>query len=442
MIRVEPEDVGLSTARLRRIGSVMQTYIDEGKIPGLSVMLARRGKIAYAECFGKRDDPEVPMTQDTICQIFSMTKPIVSVAVLMLYEEGRFQLNDPVSHYIPEFQDTKVYVEGDGDRIVLADQERPMSIRHLLTHSSGLHYPWKMAPTLLPLLEEARLDDPERTTQDFVKELARLPLSFQPGTSWAYGQSHDVLGYLVEVISGMPLDVFLKQRIFGPLGMPDTGFDVPPDKIGRFAAQYEVSSDGFKLVESPASSRKAKPARLMSGGGGLVSTVSDYARFAQMLLNGGELDGARLLGRKTVDLMTTNHLSPVELSAFESLFGYYSKGYGYGLGVRTLLSPAENELAGSVGSFGWSGVHNTHFWVDPQEELFGFVWGQYVPQFFYPIDRQSMVLAYQQDLADRRLLADPAARCPSTTGCGQRGQVDWIACPQIHFVWTALQIDA
>jgi CubicO group peptidase (beta-lactamase class C family) len=398
MIRVEPEDVGLSAARLRRIGPVMQAYIDEGKIPGLSVMLARRGKVAYAECFGKRDDPDVPMTQDTIFSIASMTKPIISVAVLMLYEEGRFQLNDPVSRYIPEFQDTKVYVKMEGDRMVLADQEQQISIRHLLTHTSGLHYPWGIAPALLPLLEEAKLDDPKRTTRDFVKRLAKLPLSFQPGTSWAYGQSHDVLGYLVEVISGMSLDAFLEQKIFGPLGMPDTDFYVPSDKIGRFAARYEVSQEGFELAQTPASRRHAKPARFMSGGGGLVSTVPDYGRFAQMLLNGGELDDVRLLGRKTVTLMTMNHLSPPEVSAFASRLSvdrYYWKGHGYGLGVRTLLSLAENEIVGSVGNYGWSGVDNTYFWVDPQEELFGFVWGQYSPMFFYPIERQLMVLAYQ-----------------------------------------------
>jgi CubicO group peptidase (beta-lactamase class C family) len=395
MIRVEPEDVGLSTARLRRIGSVMQTYIDGGKIPGLSVMLAWRGKVAYAECFGKRDDPDVPMTQDTIFSIASMTKPIVSVAVLMLYEEGCFQLNDPVSRYIPEFKDTKVYVEGDGDRMVLAHQERPMSIRHLLTHTSGMSGSRTMDLTLVPLLEEAKLDDPHSTNQDFVKKLAKLPLSFQPGTSWAYGPSHDVLGYLVEVMSGMPLDAFLEQWIFEPLGMPDTGFYVPPDKMGRFAARYEVSRAGFALAESPASREQARPGRRLRGGGGLVSTVPDYARFAQMLLNGGELDGVRLLGRKTVALMTMNHLSPVELPAFASTFGYNSRGYGYGLGVRTLLNPAESEIVGSVGNYGWPGIHNTYFWVDPQEELFGFVWGQYSPMFFYPIDRQLMVLAYQ-----------------------------------------------
>lgn len=395
MIGVEPEEVGLSTARLRRIGPVMQTYIDDGKIPGLSLMLARRGKVAYAGCFGRRDDPDVPMAEDTIFQIASMTKPIVSVAVLMLYEEGRFQFNDPVSRYIPEFQDTQVYVEGEGRGMVLADQERPISIRHLLTHTSGMCGSWTIDPALSPLLEEAKLDDPHNTNQDFAKKLAKLPLSFQPGTSWAYGPSHDVLGHLVEVMSGMPLDTFLEQRIFGPLSMPDTGSYVPPDKIGRFAARYEVSQDGFELAQTPASRQQAKPGRRLSGGGGLVSTVSDYARFARMLLNGGELDGVRLLGRKTVALMTMNHLSAVELPAFSSRFGYYSKGYGYGLGVRTLLSLAENELVGSVGSYGWPGIHNTYFWVDPQEELFGFVWGQYSPMFYYPIERQFVVLAYQ-----------------------------------------------
>jgi CubicO group peptidase (beta-lactamase class C family) len=377
----------------------MQAHIDGGKIPGLSVLLSRHGKVAYAECFGKRDDPDVPMTQDTIFWIASMTKPIVSVAVLMLYEEGHFQLNDPVSRYIPEFKDTQVYVKGEGDQMLLAEQERQMSIRNLLTHTSGLHYRWVIAPALLPLLEGAKLDDPELTTQSFVRELAKLPLSFQPGTSWAYSQSHDVLGYLVEMISGTPLDTFLEQQIFGPLSMQDTGFYVPPDKIGRFAAWYDASQEGFERADPPASRWQADPTRRPSGGGGLVSTVSDYARFAQMLLNGGELDGVRLLGRKTVDLMTTNHLTALELPAFASRFGYYSRGYGYGLGMRVLLSPAENELVGSVGSYGWPGIHNTYFWVDPQEELFGFIWGQYSPMFYYPIDRQFMALAYQA-LAD------------------------------------------
>jgi len=395
MITTKPQEVGLSAARLRRIGPVMQAWIDGGKIPGLSVLLARRGKIAYAECFGKRDDPDVPMTQDTIFWIASMTKPIVSVAILQLYEEGHFQLNDPVSRYIPEFKDTLVYVKGEGDQMVLAEQEPQASIRHLLAHTSGLHYRWAIRPALLPLLEGANLFDPERTPQDYVKTLAKLPLSFQPGTSWGYSQSHDVLGYLVELFSGMPLGAFLEQRIFGPLSMQDTGFYVPPDKIGRFAAWYEASQEGFERAEAPDARSQADPTRRPSGGGGLVSTVSDYARFCQMLLNGGELEGVRLLGRKTVNLMTMNHLSPLELPAFASQFGYYSKGYGYGLGVRTLLSPAENEIVGSVGSYGWLGVHNTYFWVDPQEELFGFVWGQYAPMFFYPIDRQLMALAYQ-----------------------------------------------
>jgi CubicO group peptidase (beta-lactamase class C family) len=389
---------GFSTARLRRIGPAMQAHIDEGKIPGLSVLLARRGKVAYAECFGKRDDPDVPMTEDTIFWIASMTKPVASVAVLQLYEEGHFQLNDPVSRYIPEFKDTQVYVEGEGDGLVLADRERPISIWHLLTHTSGLHYPWGIAPALLALLQEAKLDNPQDTLQDFVKKLAKLPLSFQPGTSWAYSQSYDVLGYLVEVISGMPFDAFLEQRICGPLGMPDTGFHVPPEKIERFAARYEVSQEGFELVESPASSRKATPTLRPGGGGGLVSTVPDYARFCQMLLNGGELDGVRLLGRKTVDLMTMNHLSPPVESAFASrpsIDPYYWKGHGYGLGVRVLLSPTETEIVGSVGSYGWSGVYNTYFWVDPCEELFGFIWGHYSPMFFYPIERQFIVLAYQ-----------------------------------------------
>jgi CubicO group peptidase (beta-lactamase class C family) len=373
----------------------MQAYIDEGKIPGLSVMLARRGKVAYAECFGKRDDPDVPMTKDTIFGIASMTKPVVSVAVLMLYEEGHFQLNDPVSRFIPEFKDTQVYVKGEGEGLVVTDQKPQASIRHLLTHTSGLCYSWEIAPALLPLLERAKLDDRERTNRDYVKTLAKVPLSFQPGTSWAYGQSHDVLGCLVEVISGMPLDAFLHQRILSPLGMPDTGFHVPPDKVERFAARYEVSQGGFELAEAPASSREARPASFLSGGGGLVSTVPDYARFCQMLLNGGELDGVRLLGRKTVDLMTANHLSPPELSAFTSSYGHYTKGYGYGLGVRVLLSPAENELVGSVGSYAWGGALNTFFWVDPQEELFALIWGHYEPMFFYPIDRQFRVLAYQ-----------------------------------------------
>ena len=395
MIIVKPEDVGLSSARLHRIGTVMQAYIDEGKIPGLSVLLARRGKVAYAECFGKRDNPDVPMTQDTIFKMASMTKPVVSVAILMLYEEGHFQLNDPVSRYIPEFKDTKVYVKSEGGSLVLADQEQQMSIRHLLTHTSGLCSSWDIAPALRPMIEEAKLNDPINTPHDFVKKLAKLPLLFQPGTSWAYGKSHGVLGYLVEVVSGMPLDEFLEQKVFRLLGMPDTGFWVPPEKMERVAVWYEVSKDGFEFLVPPATSHDAPSHPHPRGGGNLFSTIPDYARFAQMLLNGGVLDGVRLLGRKTVALMAMNHLSPPELSAFASWGEYVSKGYGYGLGVRVLLNPAENEIVGSVGSYGWPGMLNTYFWVDPREELFGFVWGQYLPTFFYPIERQFIVLAYQ-----------------------------------------------
>ncbi len=396
MDRVKPEEVGLSSPRLSRIQPFMQNYVEQKRLPGLVTMVARHGKVAYFECFGMMDnEASKPMQFDTLFRIASMTKPITSVAALMLYEEGCFQLNDPVSDYIPEFKDAKVFVKPNESGMELAEPERDMTIRDLFTHTSGLSDGSdENSPSDALYRESNIVGRHDLTLRELVQKLSKLPLTYHPGQAWRYSFSHDVLAYLVEVISGESFDTFLEQRIFEPLGMLDTGFKVSEEKIGRLAAVYRAAqNDGLERLNGPAYGSQRPPA----GGGGLFSTVSDYVKFAQLMLNSGMLDGIRLLSRKTVELMTAIHI-PNEM--FPPANGsrtqeYFIRGYDYGLGVRVLKNPAQAEILGSVGSFGWAGTYNTYFWVDPQEELIGLILTQFSPFFQYPIDRQFMVLSYQ-----------------------------------------------
>jgi CubicO group peptidase (beta-lactamase class C family) len=393
-----PEAVGLSSARLDRLRDHMQRYVDQHKLAGLITMVARHGQVVHAECFGMMDlEANKPMQLDTIFRLYSMTKPITSVAVMILYEEGHFQLYDSVSRYIPEFKDLKVFVEATEAGIELAEAEREITIRDLLTHTAGLTYDFLEGSAVGAMYREAELFRPDQSLQDMIRKLAKLPLVLQPGRAWRYSVAFDVLGYLVEVISGMPFESFLEQRIFRPLGMVDTAFYVPQEKLGRLAAMYGPAEEGgLKLIEAPATSPFAEPPRLASGGGGLVGTASDYMRFAQMLLNGGELDNTRLLSRKSIELMITNHLSQ-HLIPFALVKGaeIYTKGYGYGLGFGVLMDVAQSETVGSVGEFEWGGAASTSFWVDPNEELIGLLMPQFQPVLYYPIDRQFKVLTYQ-----------------------------------------------
>jgi CubicO group peptidase (beta-lactamase class C family) len=391
---VTPEKVGFSSERLSRINAAMQRCVDEGGYAGILTMVARRGQIAHLDCFGMMDaEAGKPMQPDAIFRIYSMSKPVTSVAVMMLYEEGHFQLNTPVSEFIPGFKDTQVFVQETESGMELADPEQEMTIHHLLTHTSGLSYGFHEDTPIDALYREARQEiGGDATLEKVVETLSTLPLVFQPGQGWRYSFSTDVLGYVVQVISGQPFDGFLQQRIFEPLGMVDTGFYAPPEKIDRLAALYEMSDEGeLKLLKTPAT-EYADPPAFLSGGGGLVSTAHDYVRFAQMLLNGGELDGVCLLGRKTVELMAANHL-PDPLLPFAVSPGDPALGYGFGLGWKVMLDPARAGILGSRGMYGWGGAASTEFWVDPQEEVIGLIMAQLMP--YRPLVEPFQVLVYQ-----------------------------------------------
>lgn len=375
-----PEAVGLSPERLARIDAAMQRHVDEGRVAGLAVAIARRGRLAYLRCFGLADrEAARPIEPGTIYRIYSMSKPITVAGALILYEEGRFQLSDPVSDYIPCFKGLRVWVRDTPQGPEFAPAE-PVTIWHLMTHTSGLVYANPEGSTVERMVWESDCEVekaiPEETLAEWAPRQARLPLAFQPGSRWCYGLSHDLLGYLIECVAGTALDVFLRERIFAPLGMVDTGFWVRPEHLGRLAALYTYGPDGaLERIDPPREGDFTGPCRFLSGGSGLVSTVGDYLRFAQMLLNRGELDGVRLLSRKTVELMTTDNLPPGVQMAFDGPVPGYS--YGLGVGVRTGVAAART--LGSAGEFGWSGRAGTEFWVDPQEEMVGLIMPQLTP---------------------------------------------------------------
>ena len=371
-----PEEAGMSAERLERIRPVMQGYVDDAQLPGFLTVVARRGKIVHFETIGMRDvENKKPVEPDTIFRIYSMSKPITSVAVMMLYEEGRFQLTTPVSRFIPEFKNMKVYNE---DQTEILDAKKEITIKHLLMHTAGLTYGWGNKP-VDALYKEAKIREPGSTLADMVEKLGNIPLVHEPGERWTYSVSTDVLGYFVEVVSGMPFEEFLQTRLFKPLGMVDTGFSVPLEKADRFAALYRHNRrEGLmKRVGGDAPLAKDKLSFFPSGGGGLVSTAADYMRFSQMLLNGGELDGVRILGKKTVELMRYPH---------------HDDWFGLGFAVVTDKEPPN--ILESVGNFSWGGAAATTFWIDPQEELIGLLMTQLLNNRF-PFQQQFKVLTYQ-----------------------------------------------
>ena len=370
-----PEAVGVSAERLERIRPVMQDYVDKGHLPGFLTVVARRGKIVHFETIGMRDvENNKPVEPDTIFRIYSMSKPITSVAVMMLYEEGHFQLGTPVSRFIPEFKDMKVYNE---DQTEILDAKREITIKHLLMHTAGLTYGWGNKP-VDERYKEAKIFEPNTTLADMVKKLGNIPLVHEPGERWTYGVSVDVLGYLVEVVSGMSFEKFLQTRLFGPLGMVDTGFSVPPAKVDRYAALYRHNrEEGRKQRVKDAPLANDEVSFFPSGGGGLVSTAADYMRFSQMLLNGGELDGVRILGKKTVELMRYPH---------------HDNWFGLGFAVVTDKEPPN--ILESVGNFSWGGAAATTFWIDPEEELIGLLLTQLLNN-PHPFQQQFKVLTYQ-----------------------------------------------
>jgi CubicO group peptidase (beta-lactamase class C family) len=395
---VTPESVGFSSARLGRIGDWMAGYVDAGKLPFAMTLIARHGEIAYFDMAGKADvEAGTPIAEDTIFRAYSMTKPITSAAVMMLYEQGLFQLDDPVADYIPAFAHMEVDIPGGEIRTEPA--RRPMTIHHLLTHTSGLTYGFSEESRVGALYKEHKADFHPRsgTLEEICDRLAALPLVCHPGEAWNYSVSIDVLGRLVEVLSGQTFDRFLEDRIFAPLGMVDTSFQVPADKLDRMAALYSATDDGaMKRADGSTDSRYGRDVTTFSGGGGLLSTIGDYYRFCEALRGGGVLDGERILGRKTVEFMTRNHL-PGDLSALgqDRFTEYKLDGVGFGLGFAVMLDPALAQMMTSPGEYTWGGMASTTFWVDPVEDLVGVYATQLMPSGFYSVRRELRALTYQ-----------------------------------------------
>jgi CubicO group peptidase (beta-lactamase class C family) len=356
-----PEDVGLSAAAFERLGAALEQRIANGHIPGAVGLVARHGKIAWCKAFGRRDPAsDAPMAEDAIFRIYSMTKPIVSAAAMMLWEEGRILLTDPVSKYIPAFAETKVARE-PGAGLDLIPAARPITIQDLLRHTSGLTYEFRGATEVHKAYGLARISRLKQTNEEQAALLATLPLLHQPGSRWEYSRSTDVLGRVVEVASGQTLGAFLSERILQPLGMTDSSFSVPEAQQPRIAEAFAKDPESgvdVTLLDV------RRPAIFESGGGGMVSTVQDYARFLQMMLNGGRLGSTRLLGRKTVELMASDHLGGIPGSP-----DLLPPGHGFGLGFAVRLQPGMAPFPGSVGSYFWGGAAGTTFWIDPAERL-------------------------------------------------------------------------
>ena len=401
--RAEPEQVGLSSERLERIRPVMQSYIDDKALAGSLLLIARHGKVAYLESFGAMDREQgKPMREDVIFRIASMTKAITSVAVMMLYEEGRFLLEDPISKYIPAFEEPKVLVPNAGmdAGYELVPAKREITIRDLLRHTSGISYGFWGREHLHELYVEAGISDgltqTEGTMGEMVEKLAALPLIGQPGEVWEYGLNTDVLGYLVEVVSGKSLDAFFRERIFAPLKMSDTHFFLPEDKLARLAAVYRPGDKGIeRLPETEqtvltavfsTSFHYSGPRTFFSGGAGLVSTIGDYTRFLQMLLNEGELEGTRLLSRKTVEMMTVNHIGDLDT---------LDPGRAFSLGFSVHNGPGVSGRIDSTGTYAWGGFFYTDYWVDPEEQLVGVFMAQLYPWNGLDAQDKFRVLSYQ-----------------------------------------------
>ena len=404
---VEPsEAAGMNARRLERIRPAMQAYVDRGVYAGINTLIARRGKVVHAGAFGWRDkEAGSPMTADTIFRLYSMTKPIICVALMTLLEEARFTLIDPLAKYVPAFGAVKV-LEADGS---LVAPVRPIMLRDLMTHMSGLSYHFVEESGVGKMYGDAKLLAADHSLEATIDDLARFPLAFQPGSKWRYSVGIDVAARVIEVISGQPLGVFLRERLFEPLGMADTGFGVSPENRGRVAAVYgrpDVLAPGVTVgselaawangVNDRLDVSKSYPVDLpdlfVRGGHGLFSTIGDYFRFAQMLANGGELDGARIIGRKTLELMHSNFV-PASLLPLD-IGGLPMPGYGFGLGSRVLIDVAQSGAPGSIGEFGWSGAAKTHYWVDPKEQVVGLFMTQSMMSFDLP-EFDLRALAYQ-----------------------------------------------
>ena len=410
-----PEEVGLSEARLARITAAMNEDVEKGELRGALAMVARNGKVAYFETAGMADTENgIPMREDTIFRIYSMSKPITSVAVMTLFEEGRFFLNDPVSKYMPELGGMSVIVEGvvesNGPVFNLPDEdpgeqpdspttlpdfktvpaEREMTVQDLLRHTAGFTYGFFGNSEVDQAYTRMGILTTEKTIAETVEKLSKIPLKHQPGKTWEYSVSVDVLGRFIEVIADQRFDEFLQERIFGPLGMVDTGFYVPDEKLDRFAQLYTPAPEGDGVEPAPQffSRNFINNPTHFSGGGGMVSTASDYLRFCQMMLNGGTLDGARILSRKTVELMTADHTRDIDIAMRRG-------GYGFGLGFAIAEDIGRAGVLGSPGEYNWGGAAGTKFWIDPQEQLIGIYMVQILPHTGLTFGNEFKILAYQ-----------------------------------------------
>ncbi len=394
---------GISIDALQRLDQHLLTrYIEAEKIAGCLTLIARRGELAHLSAMGMMDrERGLPMAEDTIFRIYSMTKPITSVALMMLFERGAFQLSDPVARFIPQWAELQVMTGGEYPDYATAPPERPMTIRDLLSHQSGLTYGFMEGPLEAGYFKHKVYQAGTmrgRDLQSMIDRLAELPLKFSPGDNWNYGVSTDVCGYLVQEISGRRFDEYLREEIFEPLGMEDTGFYVPAEKQHRLAANYERGADKqLRPLDIFGAGEYFEEPTFLSGGGGLVSTAQDYQRFCQMLLNGGQLDGVRILGPKTIELMTMNHLpDDDELSA--RALGTWSEtandGVGFGLGFAVLLDLPRTQNVGSVGEYYWGGAASTIFWIDPAEELIAIFMTQFMPSGTFNFRGQIKQLLY------------------------------------------------
>ncbi|MEV1143361.1 serine hydrolase domain-containing protein [Micromonospora sp. NPDC049799] len=399
---IDPDQIGFDPARLARIDEHFGRYVDDGRLPGFQVVVTRRGEVAHSGTYGRRDaEKDLPVEADTLWRIYSMTKPVTSVAAMLLWEEGRFELTDPISRWLPEFADLRVYSKGSTLKPYTVPALEPIRVWHLLTHTAGLTYGFMQTSVVDGLYRAAGYDLYPPSDVDLATACAafgELPLLFQPGTAWGYSVATDVLGRLVEVVSGQSLDAFFTDRILRPLGMTDTHWWVQGDDADRLGALYAPDPRTGRAMRYDKLGALAyeKPA-LLSGGGGLVSSAGDYHRFTQMLLRGGELDAVRLLGPRTVRFMTRNHLPGGQDLDTLSTGGFAEttlEGIGFGLGFAVVDDPIPSRVPSSVGEYYWGGVASTAFWVDPAEEITALFFTQLLPSSTWPIRSQLRQLVY------------------------------------------------
>ena len=386
----EPESAGMSSERLARIGPAVQAFVDDGRLAGVMTMVARHGQVVHWDAAGMRDmEAGDALEPDDVFRIYSMTKPLTSVAIMILVEEGAVSLDDPVSKFIPAFADVTVLTDS-GERVA---PDRPISIEHLLTHTSGLTYGFFGDSAVDRIYNQSGFFTRAEGLEDFARRVAALPLLASPGDRWNDSVSTDILGRVVEVASGQTFDAFLQARILDPLEMSDTAFVVPSDKRDRFTANYARPAGALQVIDSPLDGQYTQPPRWLSGGGGLTSTASDYIRFAQMLLQDGRLGEVRVLQSETVQMMRANRLPdalvPIQLGTF------LSPGYGFGLGFAVVVDADASPEPDNDGVFRWAGAANTFFWIDPAAELIGMVWTQFNPFAAYDIEREFQKLVYE-----------------------------------------------